>query len=245
MALTHDSVTQDVINNTSHTSCNGVSQILNNESPGGNSGDFLEVTDISAYDSDEENEHENIVISLTEDLKRWSLENEISHTSLNGLLTILNKNKIKLPKDSRTLLSTPNFVNVVPMGSGKFWYNGIENNLRHTFCDLKAQKELVLIFNIDGIPPFKSSGIELWPILFKIESMPYLQPMAVAIYCGRGKPPLESFLARFVDELNHILENGININSYKISMKIKCFICDTPARSYIKGINRQLISSFL
>lgn len=72
--------------------------------------------------------------------------------------------------------------------------------------------------------------------------------MVVAIWCGNGKPTvLNDFLDPFIDELNEIVQNGISINGYEISVAIRCFICDTPARAYIKGIAATVVffSSFI
>lgn len=90
-----------------------------------------------------------------------------------------------------------------------------------------------LLFNIDGISPFKSSMCEFWPILFKVEKMPDLQPMVVAVYYGTGKPPLSEFFELFVDELLELRKNKIDVNGHTINVIIKCFICDTPARCFI------------
>ncbi|CAH1125480.1 unnamed protein product [Ceutorhynchus assimilis] len=121
------------------------------------------------------------------------------------------------------------------MGNGQFWYNGIENCLLTKFADIAPPQSVCLVFNVDGLPPFRGSSIEFWPILFKIENMPRLQPMVVAIYCGETKPPLQKFLTQFVDELNHILKNGVIVEKCKLEVKIKYFVCDTPARNFIKG----------
>lgn len=77
--------------------------------------------------------------------------------------------------------------------------------------------------------------MQFWPILFSIHDS-NIEPMIIGIYCGESKPPTpDEFLTPFVDELLTILNNGIIINGYKISIYIRCFICDTPARSFIKG----------
>lgn len=65
---------------------------------------------------------------------------------------------------------------------------------------------------------------------------PRIRPIVIAIWCGEGKCVLNEYLAQFVEELNQLLRTGIKINNYTIRIKIKCFICDTPARAYIKGI---------
>lgn len=73
-------------------------------------------------------------------------------------------------------------------------------------------------------------------ILILILELPHIEPIVVSIWCGNGKPTeLNEFLDPFVEELIEILENRIHINNYKLTVCIRCFICDTPARAYIKG----------
>lgn len=43
----------------------------------------------------------------------------------------------------------------------------------------------VLNFNIDGLPLFKSSNVQIWPILCSVERF---QPFVVAVFCGNEKP---------------------------------------------------------
>lgn len=61
--------------------------------------------------------------------------------------------------------------------------------------------------------------------------------MAISVWCGESKPKnLNDFLRPFVTELHNLLLDGLRINQKQISIKIRAFICDTPARSFIKGI---------
>lgn len=39
-----------------------------------------------------------------------------------------------------------------------------------------------------------------------------------------------------MDELNEILINGLHINDYILKVTCRCFICDSPARAFIKDI---------
>lgn len=56
--------------------------------------------------------------------------------------------------------------------------------------------------------------------------------------CGNSKPTkLNDFLGPFVTEMKEIMENPISINDFQIVVLIRCFICDTPARAFIKGIS--------
>lgn len=52
-----------------------------------------------------------------------------------------------------------------------------------------------------------------------------------------GKPKdLNWYISTFVHELKHIIENGLTVNSKRVSIKVRCFICDTPARCFLKGV---------
>lgn len=65
-----------------------------------------------------------------------------------------------------------------------------------------------------------------------------IKPMVIAIWCGFSKPnSLTEYLQPFVDELNYLIRNGITINDYQINLSIRCFICDAPARAFLKGMN--------
>ena len=61
------------------------------------------------------------------------------------------------------------------------------------------------------------------------------QPFTVALYAGSSKPAdCMEYFHDFLLEINSILENGVIIAGKNIQVKIKNFICDTPARAFIK-----------
>lgn len=190
-------------------------------------------------DGDDEEEDGTAIeeeIDFMNDLSSWALENKLTHRSVTTLLKILRKHgRTELPRDSRTLLKTPRDLTIINIGCGQMWYHGIQNNLLNALWDIDNDITVSLKFNIDGMSPFSSSSLELWPILFVIDNMDNIKPMAVSVYYGHGKPPLKEFLTPFVDELSKLLENGVIINRHKVNVIVKCFICDTPARCFIKG----------
>lgn len=103
--------------------------------------------------------------------------------------------------------------------------------------DLNRNISISLNFNVDGLPIFKSSKQTFWPILATIHEMPHIRPIIIAIWCGFTKPTnLNEYLRPFVDELKDLMENGLMINGFKVSVSFRCCICDTPARSFLKGI---------
>lgn len=66
--------------------------------------------------------------------------------------------------------------------------------------------------------------------------MPNLTPMTFGIFCGQGKPGcLNEYMSPFVNEISEIINTGIIVNKQKIEVRVRCFICDSPARAYLKG----------
>lgn len=60
--------------------------------------------------------------------------------------------------------------------------------------------------------------------------------MAVGIWSGNGKPSnLNEFLRAFANDIDNTAKNGIMINGFRLDVKIRSFICDSPARSFLKG----------
>lgn len=61
--------------------------------------------------------------------------------------------------------------------------------------------------------------------------------MITAVWCGTTKlTNLSEYLGQFVGELKFLLSEPISINSYQITVKLRCFVCDTPARAFMKGM---------
>ncbi|XP_011859165.1 PREDICTED: uncharacterized protein LOC105556682 [Vollenhovia emeryi] len=76
---------------------------------------------------------------------------------------------------------------------------------------------------------------QLWPILGLIKNYPNNNPFVIAMYCGDSKPaPLDIFLEDFVNELFELLHEGFLFENKLYTVKVHSFICDAPARAYIK-----------
>lgn len=212
-------------------------EVLDNPSVQSNS-DFN-----STATTDTEVEYDFLEISGRELLRVWALKHQVPHLTVDGLLKILTQIGVKdLPKDSRTLLQTPRKVNIAEVSGGQYWHNGFgEIKTILLLNEMKCDSKISLTFNMDGLPISRSSKIEFWPILSSIKEFPECQPIVIGIYCGTTKPLcLNEYLRPFVDDLKSIVENGIQLNEQvNVQVRINCFVCDTPARSYIKG--KQLI----
>lgn len=193
-------------------------------------------------DADDEDDEISANELFRDNLRNWALQFRISHFALNGLLKIidtrLGAKSSGLPLDARTLLLTPR--SIIPVqalsGGGEYWHNGLKICLSNTFQNLDKSISISLNINIDGIPVFNSSKVSFWPILSNITEFPKISPMVVGIYCGASKiTDIGTYFSPFVDELEEIMANGLYIKSHKISVSLRCFVCDSPARAFVKG----------
>lgn len=178
---------------------------------------------------------------LRSDITAWSLSHNISHIALKELIGIINRFSGKdnlLPKDPRTLLSTPRTVEIVSLGKDQqYWHNGMKYCLENIFSGISEPITISLNFNMDGLPIFKSSKSEFWPILCNITEKPSIRPMVIGIYYGEAKASnLNGYLTLLVEELNFICNEGLDSNGHHITVNIRSFICDSPARAFIKGM---------
>lgn len=56
------------------------------------------------------------------------------------------------------------------------------------------------------------------------------------VYCGVEKPALlYRYLSDYVAEMNDLSENGVEIDGMQYNVEIMAFVCDRPARSFLRG----------
>lgn len=175
-------------------------------------------------------------MNLQNKLRDWANSYHISKRAINDLLSILHSNGMRnLPKNFRTLQKTPLTIELVNIAGGKLWYKGVGNCLKTIFPNLSQNITISLNFNIDGLPLFNSSKTCFWPILASIHEMPHVKPMVVSIWSGEGKPTSSNdYLKPFVEEMTVLLADGIIIDGHQITILFRCFICDSPARAFVK-----------
>lgn len=143
-----------------------------------------------------------------------------------------------MPLDCRILVNTPRQTKINNLLNGEYVHFELKNTLESLLIKQSAElpKELLLSFNVDGLPLFHSSNLQFWPILGFIRNLNY-GPFAIGIFCGTSKPnTLGTFLEDFITKLNFLQQNGITVNSDKYVIKVLNFICDAPARAYIKCV---------
>lgn len=123
---------------------------------------------------------------IIENLRDWTPKNRIMHVALNDLLYLLfHAGFNNLFKDCRILLQTPQKVEIVPMGTGYFWYYGIKQSLTNILLnneDIMKSVNVAINFYVDGLLVNNSSKTQFWPILTKIVEFSNVAPQVVAIY---------------------------------------------------------------
>lgn len=178
-------------------------------------------------------------LPIKNELRKWVLKYHISQAALKEMLDIFNRNtNVQLGKDPRTLMRTPKetIITDIDEGKGQYWHQGLKTCLERCFSKINQPISISININIDGVPLFRSSNKTFWPILFNIHEYPQIRAMAIGVFYGPTKPSTVGvYLSPFVDEIQPILENGIIVNGHQINVKIRCFICDSPARAFIKG----------
>lgn len=193
---------------------------------------FSSSSEENSDDSDVENDED-----FMNELRKWVLESNIPLVHTNTLLALLRPHFPYLPKDARTLLHTRRSYNIEQVAGGDYHHFGIQSSIKIrleqnvALCD---HDTLFLQINVDGLPLFKSSSESFWPILGLLPQEKS-DPFVIGLWVGKSKPSdANMFLQKFVDEMKNIEENGISFNDKDFNVAISNFVCDTPARCFVK-----------
>lgn len=134
--------------------------------------DTVDATLLDEIPSLSDSDSEDVGISepsLTEMLSNWAIHYGITLVAITALLAILKVYHPDLPKDARSLMKTKRTLVVKEKANGQYFYFGIVEAFRHVLEGLvsvvQERASLKLQINIDGLPLFKSSNMQLWPIL--------------------------------------------------------------------------------
>jgi hypothetical protein len=199
--------------------------------------------------------------SLERNLYDWKMRCNVSKNALTDLLNILQPVIPDLPGCAGTLKShvigKEAANSIIEQENGEFVWFGIEDNLKvivqqglceptfksHAYSVLEREalvqnKTLLTVqISVDGIPLFKSSGKALWPILIHVNESILSRTFVAGAFYGTSKPSnIKDFLCKAVTELSYLTHNGLTIGDRHFPFKIMAFICDSPARSFIKGM---------
>ncbi|XP_043480336.1 uncharacterized protein LOC122510016 isoform X2 [Leptopilina heterotoma] len=210
--------------------------------------DHSSTDDDSSADEEENNDDPPVLPNVPpeiDQLRHLANEKNIPQSTLDQLLKILRQRLLpSLPKSSKTFLKTSdsryNIIDMEGMNGemGEFVYFGLESGLKNCVnVDLHPENIINLQIFIDGMQLTKSGHLELFVTLCKIFFEPDIYKVfPVAVFCGKTKPRnVDDYLDELIDELNDLHENGLIIEDKLFSINIKCIICDTPARAFLKN----------
>lgn len=198
------------------------------------------------FETDTSSDTDNETVELTDILVPWVSKFNISHSALNGLLSILRPYHDTLPRDARTLLKTTKQYCILSIAGGSYYHFGIETwvkSIIESHPVLKANsniEEVSMQINIDGLPLFKSSNMQLWPILGRLVKPILSRPFVIGLYSGKQKPTnVHEYTEKLISELRDLFQNGIlisGIEDIRPRFSLSCIICDSPAKSFVKQI---------
>ncbi|KAG7521915.1 hypothetical protein JOB18_009487 [Solea senegalensis] len=191
-----------------------------------------------ACDFTEEEPHSDAKRKLAE----WAANCQVSHSALSELLAILLELGLDVPKDPRTLLGTVKNCEVKEMGQGSYYHfrlaSAILSELKMTNEHDLTTDTLTICVNVDGLPLSRSSNIQLWPILGQIVELPKAKVFIIGVYAGPCKPEsVNNYIHDFIEDLKAITTTGVMLSGKQYNIALPDpFICDTPARAFLKCI---------
>jgi len=109
--------------------------------------------------------------------------------------------------------------------------------------DTKFQEPNISInINIDGIPLYQDSrSFYAYPILLQLCIPNASKLICLGVYLSESGnenkiPAINNFLEDFVEDMSHMLREGLTIGVKHFAVGIQAFVCDAPARSELKRI---------
>ena len=148
------------------------------------------------WDMDTESDADDNDSVFKNRLAEWASKFQISHSAIAHLLSILQVGHKNLPKDPITLLQTSNALAAVDL------HDSVHADLQTIYVQI----------NIDGLPLFKSSNVQFWPILGRIDNPIQGEPFIIGLFCGRSKSVhVEEYLRDFITEMQALENDNSNL----------------------------------
>jgi len=182
---------------------------------------------------------------LVQQIRKWAVQFNVSHGCANEMLNILRNAGQKVPKDIRTILREHKAVRPISeIKNGSYLNLGICNivqpHLLKQINNITNNITIKLSFSIDGLPLAKNSKTQFWPILMSFINLPIFKKKIFPVgifHSFNGKPgDINEYLGPFIDELNHILSYGIQINNKQINFEIAHIVADAPAKAFLLNV---------
>ena len=120
--------------------------------------------------------------------------------------------------------------------SKTFIHFGLKKGILNRISSSNKMKELILQFNIDGLPLWRSSRTEFWPILCRITNAKDCSEFMVSLPCGVGKP---KNLISFPTTISFHFNNGATFRQAEKKFKIpRQTICNGVHEKHSQSVGR-------
>lgn len=192
-------------------------------------------------DSDDESVHLDNSFSSSEpdnnlgdDLADLIVRSSVSKNFVNDLLKVLRKYHPDMPTDYRTLLQTPDSVNISPMTGGEYLGFSVSKELEGLF-EGTGLNNITLVSNVDGVPVANSSNSQFNVITCMVKELNYV--FVAGVFYGPHKPPdINEFLHPYVSEVCTLATENFHSKEETITVNVGPFIMDGIARAPIMNI---------
>lgn len=105
---------------------------------------------------------------------------------------------------------------------------------------LANEDNLSLLFNTDGIPLYKSSKVNIWPVFLAINELPPEEQFAKknmilwGLWQGKGKPRFSTFFEAFTDDLIRLKFKGFSImKTFHPKLMLSLGTTDLQGKAYL------------
>ena len=109
---------------------------------------------------------------------------------------------------------------------------------------LTNEDHLTLLFNTDGIPLYKSSKVNIWPVFLAINELPPVERFAKknmilwGLWQGKGKPRFSTFFEVFTDDLIRLKCEGFTIlNKFHPKLMLSLGSTDLQGKAYLLSMS--------
>lgn len=127
--------------------------------------------------------------------------------------------------------------------------NGLEyKKLQEPGGFLHNSNNITFSMFTDGVPLFKSSGVQMWPVYILINEIPPKQRflrknmLLWGVWQGKGKPKMNMFLKPLILDLTKLYNEGLLITidhqEYCIKAMLILATMDLQARAYVTGMTQ-------
>ena len=198
--------------------------------------DEEERQDVNRFSDSEDMNACDAVENLSDQIATWAIREKVKDTAVDKLLQLLKPHHPDLPLTSRTLKNTGHQpADIVTIAGGEYVHFGLLNGMKRFETEILALSVDVIDYhiNVDGLPLFRSSSTQLWPILGKIVGLQC--PFMIGAFCGPSKPSnVNEFLHSFIEEATALQTQGLTLQGITFRARPVCFVCDAPARALLK-----------